>query len=129
MKLIAMNQQYNSFLENEDQTVYTPTSDERTMAILSHILCLIFWLFPPLIIYLVKKNESQFVAAHAKESLNFQLTVFIAVIISIFLMIILIGFLLLWVIGIASTILVIIATIKASDNKIYRYPFTLRLIK
>jgi uncharacterized Tic20 family protein len=124
-----MNQQQNSILGTDDQPLYTPTSDERTMAILSHILCLVFWLFPPLIIYLVKKDESQYVAAHAKESLNFQLTVMIAVIASVVLMILLIGFLLLWVVGIASMVLIIIATIKASENKLYRYPFTLRLIK
>ncbi len=124
-----MNQQHNSILGTDEQPLYTPTSDERTMAILSHILCLVFWLFPPLIIYLVKKDESQYVAAHAKESLNFQITVMLAVLASVVLMILLIGFLLLWVVGIASMILIIIATIKASENKLYRYPFTLRLFK
>lgn len=124
-----MNQQHSSILGTDDQPLQTPTSDERTMAILSHVLCLIFWLFPPLIIYLVKKDESAYVAAHAKESLNFQITVMLAVIASIVLMILLIGFLLLWAVGIASMILVIIATIKASENKLYRYPFTIRLIK
>lgn len=121
-----MDQQPNSFLGSDDQPLYTPTSDERTMAILSHILCLIVWLFAPLIIYLVKKDESKFVAAHAKESLNFQITVMIVVIV---LIVTLIGILLLWVVGIISTVLVIIATIKASENKLYRYPFTIRLIK
>ena len=33
------------------------------------------------------------------------------------------------VLGIANLVLVIVATIKASDNKIYRYPLNLRLIK
>lgn len=129
MKLTAMNEQRNSILGTEDQPLYTPTSDERTMAILSHILCLLFWLFPPLIIYLVKKDESQYVAAHAKESLNFQITVMIAVIISIVLIVVLVGILLVWLVGIVSTVLVIIATIKASENKLYRYPFSIRLIK
>lgn len=118
--------QPNSFLGTDDQPMYTPTSDERTMAILSHILCLIVWLFAPLIIYLVKKDESQFVASHAKESLNFQLTITLVV---IGLFITIIGIFLLWIVGIVSTVLVIIATIKASDNKLYRYPFTIRFIK
>jgi uncharacterized Tic20 family protein len=124
-----MNEQPNSILGSDEPPLYTPTSEEKTMAILSHILCLIFWLLPPLIIYLVKKDESQFIAAHAKESLNFQITVMIAVIISIVLMIVLVGILLLWLVGIASTILVIVATIKASENKLYRYPFSIRFIK
>jgi uncharacterized protein len=124
-----MDQQTNSILGTEEQPIYTPTSDERTMAILSHILCLIVWLFAPLIIYLVKKDESKFVAAHAKESLNFQITIFIVAVVCIFLIIIFIGILLLWLLGIVSTILIIVATIKASENKLYRYPFCIRLIK
>ncbi|MFT3949754.1 MAG: DUF4870 domain-containing protein [Agriterribacter sp.] len=80
----------------------------------------------PLIIYLIKKDESAFVAAHAKESLNFQITLVLVVIV---LLISVIGWFFLWLPGIIALVLVIIATIKASDGKLYRYPFTLRLIK
>lgn len=120
--------QTNSILGAEEQPLVTPTSDEKTMAILSHILCLVAGFIAPLVIYLVKK-ESPYVTAHAKESLNFQLTMLLAVIASVLLMIVLIGFLLLWLIGIANLVLIIIATIRASENKLYRYPFTIRFIK
>jgi uncharacterized protein len=116
----------NSFLGKEETLDYVPTSDERTMAILSHVLTLFFWIIPPLIIYLVKKDESKFVAEHAKESMNFQITMGI---IGCILFISIIGILLLWVLGIIVLILVIVATIKASESKMYRYPLTLRLIK
>lgn len=116
----------NTFLGTDQTPSYTPTSDERTLAILSHVLTIFFWLFPPLIIYLIKKNESQFVAEHAKESLNFQITVSI---IGIVLVLTVVGILLLWVLGILVLVLVIIATVKASESKLYRYPFTIRLIK
>ena len=121
-----MEQRPQSFLGSDDQPLATPSSEERTMAILSHVLCLVVWLFAPLIIYLVKKDESQFVAAHAKEALNFQITIVIVVIVLIVTIVVI---LLLWVLGIVSTVLVIVATIKASENKLYRYPFTIRLIK
>jgi uncharacterized Tic20 family protein len=114
------------FLGTEEQPLIAPTSDERTMAILSHVLCLVVWLFAPLIIYLVKKDESAFVAAHAKESLNFQITI---ALVTILLFVTIVGILLLWLVGIISLILVIVATIKASESKLYRYPFTIRLIK
>lgn len=119
----------NSFLGLEEEPAYLPTSDEKTMAILSHILALFFSFIPPLIIYLIKKDESKFVAAHAKESLNFQITLFICYAISIVLMIIVIGILLIWAIIIADLVLVIIATIRASEGKLYQYPFSFRLIK
>ena len=120
--------QNSSILGTETDPGYLPTSDEKTTAILSHVLCLIpgIGFIAPLIIYLVKKNESSYVAAHAKESLNFQITVLI---LAIILFISIVGILLLWVLGIINTVLVIVATIKASENKLYRYPFSIRLVK
>jgi uncharacterized Tic20 family protein len=109
--------------------VITPTADEKTLAILSHILTIISSFIAPLIIYLLKKDDSPYVAEHAKESLNFQITMFILYIISFILIIVLIGILLIWVLTIANLILVIIATIKASENKMYKYPINFRLIK
>lgn len=106
----------------------TPSSDERTMAILSHVLCLLpgFGFIPPLVIYLVKKDESPYIREHSKESLNFQLSLLI---ICIILFVTLIGILFIWILGILNLLFVIIATIKASENKLYKYPFNLRLIK
>lgn len=116
----------NSYLGTEMTPDYIPTSDEKTMAILSHILTVVFPILAPLIIYLIKKDESKFIAYHAKESLNFQITMMIIV---IGLFITIIGILLLWFVGIAALVFVIIATIRASEGKLYRYPFALRLIK
>ena len=110
----------------EQPPMYTPTSEERTMAILAHILTLVAPIIAPLIIYLIKKDESAYVAEHAKESLNFQIT---AMLITIALALSIIGLFIIWVVWIVVFIFVIIATVKASDNKLYRYPFTLRLIK
>jgi uncharacterized Tic20 family protein len=105
---------------------YIPTQDERILAMLSHVLTFVAPLLAPLIIYLVKKDESSYVAWHAKESLNFQITI---IIICVLLVVTLVGILLLWVVGILAAILVIIATVRASENEWYRYPFSLRLIR
>ena len=120
--------QNSSILGTDTDPGFVPTADERTMAILSHILCLVpgVGFVAPLIIYLVKKNESTYVAGHAKESLNFQITILIFLII---LLISIVGWFFLWILGIANTVLVIVATIKASENKMYRYPFAIRLVK
>ncbi|HRH47807.1 MAG TPA: DUF4870 domain-containing protein [Panacibacter sp.] len=116
----------NTFLGTETLPDITPTSDEKTMAILSHVLTFVAGFLAPLIIYLIKKDESKFISAHAKESLNFQITIFIVI---IGLCITIIGILLVWVVGILAIILVIIATIRASEGKLYRYPFSIRFIK
>jgi uncharacterized protein len=120
--------QTNTFLGTEEQPLVSPTSDEKTMAILSHILCIVAGFLAPLIIYLVKK-DSPYIAAHAKESLNFQLTMIIASIISWVLVFVVIGIFLLILVWLANLVLIIIATIRASENKLYRYPFSIRFLK
>ncbi len=49
-----------------------PTPDERTIAMLAHLLQIFAWFWGPLIIYLVKR-ESRFVAFHALQALWFQI--------------------------------------------------------
>ncbi len=115
-----------SYLGTDAEPVIAPTSDEKTMAILSHVLTLAVGFFAPLIIYLIKKDESTFVSYHAKESLNFQITIFI-IIVALFITVI--GILLAWLVGILALVFVIMATIKASEGKLYKYPFSIRLIK
>lgn len=113
--------------EGEPQrSSFQPTSDERTMAILTHVLSIFFWLIPALVIYLIKKDESKWVAEHAKEALNFQITWSIVA----FLMAVsIVGLVVIWLVPIFTTIVCIIATIRASENKMYRYPATWRLVK
>ena len=120
--------QTNTLLGTEEQPLVTPTSDEKTMAVLSHILCIVAGFLAPLIIYLVKK-DSPYIAAHAKESLNFQLTMIIASIISWILVFVVIGIFLLILVWLANLVLIIIATIRASENKLYKYPFSIRFLK
>jgi uncharacterized protein len=113
----------------------TLTRDERNWATLSHLLALVGYAgFPfanviaPLIIYLMKKDEPPFVADQARESLNFQISVCIYLLISGILVLVLIGLLLLAVVWVAGAILTIIASVKAANGVAYRYPLTLRLI-
>jgi uncharacterized protein len=122
-----MNQP-NTILGTEEQPLVTPTSDEKTMAILSHILALPTGFIAPLIIYLVKK-DSPYVLAHARESLNFQITMAIALIASWLMVFILIGIALIPLVYLADLVFIIIATIRASENKLYRYPLSIRFVK
>lgn len=116
----------NPYLGTSTEPVISPTSDDKTMALLSHILTIVAGFLAPLIIYLIKKDQSAFVTHHAKESLNFQITVFI---IAIALIITVIGIFLVWIVAIISFVFVIIATIRASEGKLYKYPFSFRIVK
>ena len=66
-----MEQQNSSLLGTEEQPVVPPTSDEKTMAILSHILTLVVGFIAPLVIYLIKKDESSFINAHVQRIIEF----------------------------------------------------------
>jgi len=50
----------------------TTTQDERTMAVLAHVLQVVGWWIAPLIIFLVKR-ESRFVSFHALQVLFLQI--------------------------------------------------------
>ena len=118
-----------SFLSTSETSTTPVTDDVRILGILSHILTLFAGFLAPLVIYLIKKDNSPFVREHARESLNFQLTLLIAYIAGFVLIIIFIGLLVLAVLGLIHLILVIVATVKASDNQLYRYPFSIRFIR
>lgn len=109
-----------------DEPKIIPTSDERILAILAHVLTPIAWLLPPLIIYLLKKDDSKFVAAHAKESLNFQLTVSL---VCILLVLSVLGVFLLWAVGVVVLVFVILAAVRASEGSLYQYPVSIRFIR
>jgi uncharacterized Tic20 family protein len=86
-------------------------------------------ILPPLIVWLVKRAESPEVDEHGKEALNFQLSMLIYSIIAGILMFVLIGFVLLPLLHVANLVLVIIASLRASEGQLYRYPLTIRFLK
>ena len=109
------------------------TSEERNWAVAAHAgsfaaAYVALGFLAPLLVMLVKGKESQFIRAHAVESLNFQITALIYLAISGLLLFVLIGFVLLPLVGIFYLIVVILASIKASEGGFYRYPLTLRLV-
>jgi uncharacterized membrane protein len=64
-----------------------------------------------------------------KGTLNFQISMLIYNVIAGILCLVLIGFVILGILHILNLVLVIVASIQASDGKFYRYPLTIRLIK
>ena len=123
------------------------SAEERNWAMAAH-LCGLLWLvggtgliflpfgglvlftmLGPLIIWLTKGESMPFVAEQAKESLNFQITVFLLGLLFLAMALVLIGFLFLWILGLINLVLVIIAAVQVSDGKPYRYQFCLRLVK
>ena len=114
----------------------TTAKEARTWCVLAHASALLGFVVPyafhilgPLIIWLAKRGDSPEIDAHGKESLNFQISMLIYNFVAALLCLVLIGFLLLVVLHFLNLVLVIVASIQASEGKLYRYPLTIRLIK
>ena len=111
------------------------SKDANTWGMLCHLIAFAGFVIPfgniigPLVIWLIKKDQYEFVDDQGKESLNFQISMTIYFIISAILTVILIGVLLLIALAIFDIVVLIIATIKANGGEKYRYPLTIRLIK
>jgi uncharacterized Tic20 family protein len=124
----------------DDQESSRLTNDDKQWGMFSHLSALLASLagvafVGPLIIWLIKKDQSRFVDYHGKEALNFQLNMLgyslILVAISVATCgvgLIVTGPLLgvLWIYGI---IMPIIAGMDANKGGYYKYPAIIRLIK
>jgi uncharacterized protein len=114
----------------------TSSRDVRTWNVLCHATALAGFFVPwaghilgPLIVWLAKRGDSPEIDEHGKESLNFQISMLIYNVIAGVLCLVLIGFVILVILHILNLVLVIVASIQASEGKFYRYPMTIRLIK
>jgi uncharacterized Tic20 family protein len=108
----------------------------RTWKILCHASALlgVFFHFPghllgPFIVWLAKRDDSPEIDAHGKESLNFQISMLIYNVVAAVFCLVLVGFLFLPLLWVLNAVFVIIASIQASDGKLYRYPMTIRFIQ
>ncbi|WP_436794756.1 DUF4870 domain-containing protein [Actinospongicola halichondriae] len=106
----------------------TGGTDDRTLATLAHAGQIVGGFVVPLIIYLIKKDESPFVADQAREALNFSITVVLAMFVSFLLMLVLIGFLLFFVVMAGTIIFPILGAVAANRGEYYRYPICIRLV-
>ena len=112
------------------------SQEDRNWGMIGHLSALAAFIAPflggvlgPLIVYLVKKDQSAFGADCAKEALNFNITVAIGYCVCGLLAIVFIGIPLMVALWIAWLVLVIIAGVRASEGTSYRYPATIRFVK
>jgi uncharacterized Tic20 family protein len=115
----------------------TITGDDRLWGMLAHVLGLAssaiggLSFIGPLIVYLVKKDKSAFIAYHAREALNFNISLLLYMVAagllywlssSVF------GLLLIGI-PIFGIVMMILAAPKANQGLLYRYPLSIRFIK
>jgi uncharacterized Tic20 family protein len=104
-------------------------TNEKSIAALVHASGILFSFVVPLVVWLVKKDDSPYLGRQSAEALNFQITMLIGWVVSSVLTVILIGFLLYLVVLVVNVVFCIIAAVKTSNGEEYRYPLAIRLIK
>lgn len=105
-----------------------PTPDDRNMATLAHILGIFTSFLGPLIIWMIKKDQSPFVDDQGKEALNFQLTLLIGYLISVAAIVICIGPVIALGLSVVAIIFGILGAVASNKGEAYRYPVNIRFI-
>ncbi len=108
--------------------ITAPSNDDKNIATITHLAGTVFFFIPALVVWILKKDDSAYLADQSKEALNFQITVAIAMFLAQLLLWVLIGFALVPLVWLLNIIFCIIAAIATSKGDTYRYPLCLRLI-
>lgn len=82
----------------------------------------------PLVVWLVKREEHPFIAEHAREALNFNLSVLVYGVISVLLLLVLVGFLLLLALVVFWLVVTILAAVRAANGQEYHYPLSIPFV-
>jgi uncharacterized protein len=111
------------------------TAEEKTYGMLAHLTALAGFIIPfgfvlgPLVIWLMKKDQSEWVDKQGKEALNFNISIAIYGIVAGILTLIVIGLFLAIAVGVFWLVMVIMATVKVNNLEDFQYPLTIRFMK
>ncbi|TDM14331.1 DUF4870 domain-containing protein [Macrococcus bovicus] len=97
-------------------------TEDRNFGMLIWLLGIFTSILVPIVLWLVKRDQSAYVDAQGKAYLNFGISYFIWLTISGLLMFVLIGFITTPIIGTAYLIFNIIGVVKANEGIVYK-PF------
>ncbi len=117
------------------QIVVAEPVEARNWATGVHLSALLGMFFPfanliaPLVVWLLKRDESPLIDREGKEAVNFQISMTMYMAVSGLLVLLLIGLPMLFVVAILDLIFTIVAAVKTSNGEQYRYPLTIRFIR
>lgn len=104
-------------------------SDDKLLACLIYVTSFFTTIIAPLIIWLIKKDESDLIDFHGKEYFNLFLSYTIYGFLSFILMIVLVGFILAPIVAVLLFIFTIVGAVKAYQGDYYEFPLVIRFFK
>lgn len=111
------------------------TQSERDWSMFCHLSAFAGYFFPfggilgPLICWVSRKDESEWVNLNGKASLNFQISMLLYTILLIPLCFIIVGIPLLIALGVLEVVCVIVASIRAAKGEVFKYPISIPFIQ
>nr|WP_274387843.1 DUF4870 domain-containing protein [Salsipaludibacter albus] len=115
------------------------TESERNWGMVAHLSSLVaagiggMGFLGPLIVWLVKKDDSRFVRHHAVEALNFNLSLLLYTLLMVMVGLTIVGLVVAIPAAVIGLVLwfvaSIVAAVKAQRGEAYRYPLTIRLVR
>lgn len=113
----------------------TVQKDTRTWATILHLSQLAGFVIPfagliaPVVIWQVKKEALPGIDAHGKVVVNWLISALIYFAVSFVLSFILIGIPLMLILGVLAIVFPIIGAIKANEDKLWKYPLSIEILK
>jgi len=129
------NQENLKNIDKQDLATKSNRSSINSTAMFCHLSTFAGIIIPfggilgPLIVWQIKKDEDPFINRHGIAAMNFHLSMMIYYFVSFLLAFVIIGFFFLAVLAITELVLVILASIKASNGEEYKYPLAIPFIK
>lgn len=122
----AATEERNAGDTRGNRTASAKPQNNDALAPLVHVLALFFWIFAPLVVFLV--TEDEFVKKNAGNALNWQISYTIYMMISVFLILFLVGILTAAIVGLMNLVFCVVAAVKAADGEAWKYPFALDVV-
>jgi uncharacterized Tic20 family protein len=110
------------------------TPADRTYATFMHLMLPIATfsvlplVFGPLIMWLIRRQDSPFIDDHGKEALNYNISIFFYLFISALTFLCGIGIVLMPLVWVMALVTSVLAAIAANKGEFYRYPMCIRII-
>lgn len=114
---------------NVSEGFWQANPSDRNAAVWTHIGSILLGWLLPLILFLVKKDESPFIREHARQSLNFELTLFPIFFIGSIFTLTGVGLLILLAAAIVDIIFHVNGAIAANRGQGYRIPLAFSMVK
>jgi uncharacterized Tic20 family protein len=117
--------------QNINQEITFWGMDQRTFIVIMHLSQFAGYLVPLLglilpIVMWATNNDDALIDEHGKNIINWLISLIIYTIISAILTVLVIGIFLLIVLSVFAIVFPIIGAVKAGDNKVWKYPLTIK---